>query len=63
MKVFLAGNTPMREKEEEVIIDLFSARLISYFAVIDDLSMKKVFQVWLDRRGFNDQENGNEKKG
>ena len=49
MKIFLAGNTPDREREEKVLVlkKLSKRRLISYYYLISDKSVVRMFKVWL----------------
>ena len=48
MKIYLAGNTPDREREEKVLIakNLSQKRLISYWFLISDKSVQKLFKLW-----------------
>jgi hypothetical protein len=47
MKIFLAGNTPDREKEEKVLIKkkLSQRRLISFYFLFDK-AIFKMFKLW-----------------
>jgi len=49
MKIYLAGNTPDREREEKVLIEknLSRRRLISYWFLISDKGVQRMFKVWL----------------
>ena len=49
MKIYLAGNTPDREREELILVKkgLSKRRLISYFFLKIDPSVVKMFKVWI----------------
>jgi len=49
MKVYLAGNTPDREREELVLMEknLTQRRLISFFFLINNKSVIKMFKLWI----------------
>jgi len=47
--IYLAGNTPDREREEKVLVKkkLSKKRLISFFFLLTDSSMQKLFRFWI----------------
>jgi len=51
MKIYLAGNTPDRSKEERVFIQkgIYKngvIRLISFYSIITDINVKQIFDLW-----------------
>lgn len=48
MKIYLAGNTPDREREEKILIDkgLSKRRLLSYHYYLIDQSVRKMVKLW-----------------
>lgn len=48
MKIWLAGNTPDREREEKILIKkkLSQKRLISFHYLLIDKSVVKLFKLW-----------------
>ena len=49
MKIWLAGNTPDREREEKILCQkkLSRNRLLSFYSYKIDLSVKKMFKYWI----------------
>ena len=49
MKIYLAGNTPDREREEIILIQkgLSKRRLISFYFLLCDKSVFKMFKLWV----------------
>lgn len=52
MKIYLAGNTPDREREEVVLLKkgLTQKRLLAFHYLICDPSVRKMFDLWKSQK-------------
>lgn len=48
MQIYLAGNTPDREREEYVLLskNLTKRRLVSYFYIKEDKAIRTMYKLW-----------------